>query len=53
MEGRNDSEMWRGVVGEQSGWDSVGGCVCVCAFAREAEVKNLKSSYTPPLWHHS
>ncbi len=48
MEGRNDSEMRTGVVGEQSGRDSV-----VCVFAREAEVRNLKSSYTPPLWHHS
>lgn len=28
MEGRNDSEMWRGVVGEQSGRGFVGdGCV--------------------------
>lgn len=35
MEGRNDSEMWTGVVGEQSGRDSVGGGgVCVCLHTR-------------------
>lgn len=42
-------EVWSGNRAGGTVW--VG--VCVCAFAREAEVKNLKSSYTPPLWHHS